>query len=95
MSGVFSEETQMGRKKEVGLQRMDRQAEMLLSIPKKKPTEAQQELLDHIGSTFDLTDFTPMNSKYGPTSGMTAWERLIRAFQMDLLDRPLSKQVPA
>lgn len=84
MSGT----TAHGRKKEVGVQMMNAQVARMLNIPNKNPSELQQETLDHIGSTYDLSDFQPMNSKYGPISGMTDWERLLRAYDLGLL-RPL------
>ncbi len=78
--------TQLGRKKEVGVRTLDSTTARMLNIPtKKKPDAGQADLLRRIEATMDLSDFTPMNSKYGPVSGMAEWERLIRAYEMGLL----------
>ena len=83
-SGVYAQ-TELGRKKEVGLKKMDSQAAKMLNVPSRKPSQKEQELLDHIQDCFDTTEVTPMNTKYGPISGMTEWERLIRAYDFGLL----------
>lgn len=79
------ETTQQGRIKEVGVKQMDRQAAKMLNISTKKPTRDQEDLLGYIMVMFETGDVTPMNSKYGPISGMTEWERLIRAYEFGLL----------
>ena len=43
------------------------------------------ELVQQIKGTCDLTDFTPMNQKYGPMSGISIGQRLIRAYRLGLL----------
>ncbi|KAK9816102.1 hypothetical protein WJX74_003195 [Apatococcus lobatus] len=86
-SGTSKNETQQGKQKEVGVRgALDSTTARMLNIPtNKKPDAGQAKLLEYIRNTFDLSDFTPMNSTYGPISGMAEWERLIRAHALDLL----------
>ena len=43
------------------------------------------KLVQQIKDTCDLTDFTLMNQKYGPMSGISIWQRMIRAYRLGLL----------
>lgn len=48
-------------------------------------TDMDRTLLAHIHETCDLTDCTPMNNRYGPLSGISIGERIIRAYRLGLL----------
>ena len=58
-------------------------------------TNVDRTLLAHIHETCDLTDCTPMNNRYGPLSGISIGQRIIRAYRLGLLPpRLLCKPEP-
>lgn len=82
--------TQAGKIKEVGFAKLDSTTARMLNIPADSKKDAdQQRLVQFIEATHDLSDFTPMNSKYGPHSGMSKAMRLVRAYNLGLL-KPIS-----
>lgn len=83
-----SKKAASGRKREVGIRELDSTTARMLNIPSQKKQyvpEDMRKLLQHIHEVFDLDDFTPMNTKYGPHSGISSNERLIRAYNFGLL----------
>lgn len=83
-----------GRRREVGIAKLDGTTAKMLNIPKDKDrikSEADKQLLQHVKATHDLSDFSPMNACYGPHSGISEGERLIRAYKLGLL-RPKDKK---
>lgn len=79
--------------KEVGQGGMDASSQKSLGIKSDKDvlTEQQMVLVRDIKRSYDLRDFTATNNKYGPASGLSPGERLLRAYKLGLLQlRPKS-----
>lgn len=83
--------TEAGRRQEVGVQKqaLDATVRRQLNIPldSERLGEEDRSLLRRVREEFDTRDVTPMNSKYGPISGMSEGERVLRAYRMGLLTR--------
>lgn len=77
--------------KQAGHGELDRTFQRSLGIKEDKDvlTEDQRELVRRIHEMYDLRDFTATNNRYGPASGISRGERLIRAYELGLL-RPKS-----
>ena len=80
-----------GRKRQVGLEdvQFGKTAKRMLCIPEDEDrlTTEDRLLVDRIRRTHDLSDYGPGNQRYGPHSGMSPGERLIRAYNLGLLVR--------
>lgn len=60
-----------------------------LNIPLDKDRLSDKDIEDlaEVRRTHHTEDVTPMNNKYGPISGMSEGERLLRAYRLGLLIR--------
>lgn len=98
--------TAAGRRQEVGLttETLNATVRRSLNVPldKDRLSQNDKEELDEVRRTHETDDVTPMNAKYGPISGMSEGERLLRAYRLGLLVRregvtpqpPLPQQPP-
>ena len=75
------------KEKEAGAPDLDPSSQRALGIRRDKDvlSAEQQALVRKIRSEFVLTDFTTTNNAYGPASGISPGERLIRAYKLGLL----------
>jgi len=73
--------------KEVMQGGLDPGSQRILGIKRDQDvlTAEQQALVREISSKYDLRDFSPTNSRYGPCNGISPGERLIRAYNLNLL----------
>ena len=89
-----------GRKRQVGLEdsQFGKTAKRMLCIPEDEDRLTAEDwlLVDRIRRTHDLSDYGPGNQRFGPHSGMSPGERLIRAYNLGLLvrrsDAPVDNQ---
>ena len=79
--------TMQGKAQEVGAKELDKTTVHMLGI--RPDTQvmslADLQLVQHIQDTHDLADFNPMNHRYGPMSGISIGQRMIRAYRLGLL----------
>lgn len=78
-----------GRQREVGVRAsgLDAVVRRQLNIPldRDRLTPDDRALLAEVHRTHDTDDVTPMNVAYGPISGMSEGERVLRAYRLGLL----------
>ena len=78
-----------GRKQEVGVQTetLDPTVRRSLNIPldRERLSASDMALLKEVRANYYTEDVTPMNAKYGPISGISEGERLLRAYRLGLL----------
>ncbi|RYZ25398.1 MAG: hypothetical protein EOP01_10410 [Propionibacteriaceae bacterium] len=88
-----------GRKQEVGglRQALDSATRRSLNVvpDAARLSEAERGLLEEVGRDHDTEDVTPMNARYGPISGMSEGERVLRAYRMGLLRPRTTKETQA
>lgn len=77
----------VSRLKTSGAQDLDKATIYMLGIKPDAQVLSPEdlELVQQIKNNHDMTDFTPMNQKYGPMSGISVGQRMIRAYKLGLL----------
>ena len=79
--------TATGRQQEVGVAQLDKSTVNMLNVKADADVLSPGEwaLVEHIKATCNLRDFKPFNVQYGPVSGISTGQRLIRAYDLGLL----------
>ncbi len=79
--------TVRGKAQEVGVKELDKSTVHMLGIKTDVQVLSPQDLqlVQYIQETCDLGDFEPMNQRYGPMSGISTGQRMIRAYNLGLL----------